>query len=123
MRKMRCHGEDKIMMVGIHDLNLASRTPPQLSYAADSGGMRPFRRRQNTPPTFEQFGESSLGTRVFRARDRMAGNQMDPVRDVWRQGIDDGAFDRTDIGYNRSRASAKVPLPRRWRRTCSPVNI
>jgi hypothetical protein len=55
--------------------------------------------------------ESGLGTALFRAGNRMAGNEVRMRRDMRRHLPDHRGFGRSDIGYNRTRLEVPCRFP------------
>src|SRR5687768_6005064 len=98
MRQMAGDGEYEIVMLGIHDLHIRAASAPGRFELFDRRLIAPWRGRQNAPASLEELGKARQGARLLRPRDRMAGNEMDALRHMWRHIANDRLLHRAHIG-------------------------
>src|SRR5690606_8922437 len=65
---------------------------------------------ENAPAAVEEFGEARIGTGLFRASNRMTGNEVDALRYMGAHVADDRHLDRTDIGEDRASLQMRFDL-------------
>ncbi len=87
-------------MLGAHGLDQRAHALPQGTHALGRVLGRALRRGEDAPPSGEQGREARIRPGIFRARDGMAGHQMDALRQVRLDRGDHRALHRADIGHD-----------------------
>jgi hypothetical protein len=90
-------GQDQVVMLRRHDLDIGAERPPEPRQALDRGRVGVLRRCENAPAVDEKLGEAGIGSGMLGARDWMRGNEMNTSRYVRRQVAKHGSFDGADI--------------------------
>ena len=103
MGDMAGDGQDQIVMLRRHDLDVGAKRLPEPRQALDRGRLGVFRRCEDAPAVDEKLGEAGVGAGVLGAGDRMRGNEIDTGRHVRRQVAKHGSFDGADIRQDGAR--------------------
>ena len=98
------------MVLGFHDLDHRARAAPHLGDLVDRVLVGAGRRREDGPSVLEQLGEAGLGPGEFGAGYRMAGDEMDALRDVRSEVADRRLLGRTDVGKDRAGLERRADL-------------
>ena len=77
-------GQDQVVMLRRHDLDVGAERLPEPRQALDRGRVGVLRRREDAPAVDEKLGKAGIGPRVLGAGDRMRGNEMNAGRYVRR---------------------------------------
>src|SRR5215471_16019518 len=89
------------MMLGIHDVDIAAESAPELAELFDGCRVGAGRRRQDTPPPIEEFGEAGIGTGLFSPRNGMRGYEMNALQYVGSDIAHHSGLHGANIGQNR----------------------
>jgi hypothetical protein len=95
-------GEDEVVMIGRHDLDIGAEALPEGAQPRHGVGVRIFRRREDAPAVLEQVGEACLGAGIFCAGDGMGGHEMHAGGDVRLHLAEDRGLDRADVADCRA---------------------
>ena len=85
VRQVAGDGQHQVVVLGVHDLDLGARAPPEGGQLADRRRVGARRRRQDAPAVVEQLGEAGVGPGLLGAGDRVAGDEMHALRHVRRR--------------------------------------
>ena len=122
VRQMRDDGQHHVVMLAGPSCRCWSRSARQNSDSFSSAvRIGAGQRREDAPAIFEQFGKAGIRAGFFRARERMAGNEMHAVRHMRLHLRDDRGLGRADIGEDRALLQRRRDLPWPPRRTSRPA--
>ena len=81
VRQMRDDGEHLVVMVGVHRVDVRAAAPPEFGQLFERSRIGVRQRREDAPAVLEQIGKAGVRAGLFRAGERMAGDEMDAVQE------------------------------------------
>ena len=100
MWQVRDDRQHQIMMLRIHDVHIGSASLPESRQSFHRLIARRLVRCQDAPAIVEQRGKTGVRAGLFGTRDRVAGDEMDAVRNMRAHLADDRSLCRADVRQN-----------------------
>ncbi len=107
VRHVAGDGEHQVVVLRVHDLDVAAARAPERGELVDRGLVGALGRGQHAPAAVEQLGKAGFGAGMLGAGDRMAGDEMHALGHVRGHVAQHRALDRADVGQDGARLQAR----------------
>ena len=102
VRDMAHNRTDRVMVIGVHPLNIRSQRAPksfELFYLGDGGVLG---RHDEAPAAIKQLCKTGARAGMFGARHRVRADEMHALGDMGQNGLEHGFFHRAHVAHHRA---------------------